>query len=90
MVKGVGEVLLITSDVGNQNRSKEQRLVSMSMHAFVHNFLNQYPDLIDLLANDVAAVSTYNKAIAGGEGGGGGVDHLTFPPHISSTEISAG
>lgn len=47
----IGEVLLLSNDRENQVRAKEAGLTALTMRAYVELFLDQYPDLLGLVAH---------------------------------------
>jgi len=69
-------VLLVTNDADNQRKSKAGGLKCMGMRAYVNQFHDTYPELVDLAAADAATAST--KA------------SILYPPHLDMAEISTG
>lgn len=54
-----GELILLSNDKLNREKAQEDGLISMSMREYVSTFVDEYPELMDLLAaTDEAAQAT--------------------------------
>eukprot|EP00611_Tribonema_gayanum_P002124 TRINITY_DN1155_c0_g3_i2.p1 TRINITY_DN1155_c0_g3~~TRINITY_DN1155_c0_g3_i2.p1 ORF type:complete len:1007 (+),score=329.82 TRINITY_DN1155_c0_g3_i2:263-3283(+) len=96
-VDGGGEgdvgVVLLTNDRANRRIALGADITAMSIHKFIRDVSDKYPDLQDLLAAEAVDVEV--------EGGGGNDLNVTeggervaakplYPPHLPMSELTAG
>jgi exosome complex exonuclease DIS3/RRP44 len=83
MNEPIGEVVLLSNDKANCKLAREQGLRTvMSMNAFVSKYVNQYPELNDLLSfdADIGSASSDKE----------GPKTMLYTPHLSDVEVSVG
>eukprot|EP00596_Hydrurales_sp_CCMP1899_P000286 CAMPEP_0119047596 /NCGR_PEP_ID=MMETSP1177-20130426/54054_1 /TAXON_ID=2985 /ORGANISM="Ochromonas sp, Strain CCMP1899" /LENGTH=969 /DNA_ID=CAMNT_0007022385 /DNA_START=511 /DNA_END=3419 /DNA_ORIENTATION=+ len=78
MVEGYGSVVMVSNDADNQRKAINEGIQCMSMRGYILKYLQDYPELLDLLANDSSADKGSMRA------------KVVYPGHSSMSVVSIG